>query len=66
MAVSHLHTLEHSVARALGFPVSTSRLLATDLSTQTITISPHYSLQVRALHTKSSLHRTLFITHAEN
>jgi hypothetical protein len=31
--ISHLHTLQSTVAHALGFSISTSRLLATDLDT---------------------------------
>jgi hypothetical protein len=36
-AVSDLHNLQFTVAHALGFSVSTSRLLATDLNTENIT-----------------------------
>jgi hypothetical protein len=35
--IADLHTLQFAVAHALGFSVSTSRLLATDLNTETIT-----------------------------
>jgi hypothetical protein len=54
--MSDLHTFQFTVARALGFPVSTSRLLATDLNTETVTVSSDYALQI--LHIKSSLHRS--------
>jgi hypothetical protein len=36
-----LHTLQFTVAHALGFSASTSRLLATDLNTETITLNCH-------------------------
>jgi hypothetical protein len=36
-ATADLHALQFTVAHALEFSVSTSRLLATDLNTQTIT-----------------------------
>jgi hypothetical protein len=39
--MADLHTFQFTVAHALGFSVSTSRLLATDLHTQTVT-SNHY------------------------
>jgi hypothetical protein len=32
--IAHLHTFQFTVAHALGFPVSTSRLLATNLNTE--------------------------------
>jgi hypothetical protein len=38
-AIADLHYLQHTVAHALGFSLSTSRLLATDLDTQTTTVS---------------------------
>jgi hypothetical protein len=41
--IADLHTLHFTVARTLGFSVSTSRLLATDLNTETIT-SNHYKV----------------------
>jgi hypothetical protein len=37
-ALSHLHNLQSTVAYAVGFSLSTSRLLATDLDAQTITV----------------------------
>jgi hypothetical protein len=37
-AVPHLHTLQYTVAHALGFSRSTSRLSATDLDAQTVTV----------------------------
>jgi hypothetical protein len=60
-------TIPHTVAHALGFSVSTSRLLATGLNTDTITsklifsvpICIHYSLTApncTAIHSKSSNH----------
>jgi hypothetical protein len=33
-AIAHLHIFQFTVAHALGFPISTSRLLATDLNTE--------------------------------
>jgi hypothetical protein len=36
-AFTDLHTFQFTVAYALGFPVFTSRLLATDLNTETST-----------------------------
>jgi hypothetical protein len=36
-AIADLHNLQFTVAYALGFSVSTSRLLTTDLNTETIT-----------------------------
>jgi hypothetical protein len=36
-AIADLHTFQFTTAHALGFSVSTSRLLATDLNTETIT-----------------------------
>jgi hypothetical protein len=47
-----------TIVHTLGFPVSTSHLLATGLNTQTTTVSPDYALQI--LHIKSSLHRSIF------
>jgi hypothetical protein len=43
-----LHTFQSTVSHALGFPVFTSRLLATDRNTETITVSLNHTLQ--ALH----------------
>jgi hypothetical protein len=42
-ALAVLHNLEFTVVHALGFSVSTSRLLATDLNTETVT-SNHYEV----------------------
>jgi hypothetical protein len=42
-ANAELHDLQCNVAHALGFSVSTSRLLATDLNTETNT-SNHYEV----------------------
>jgi hypothetical protein len=36
-AIANLHTFQFTVAHALGFSVSTCRILATDLNTETIT-----------------------------
>jgi hypothetical protein len=41
--MADLHHLQFTVAHALGFSVSTSRLLATDLNTETST-SDHYEV----------------------
>jgi hypothetical protein len=40
-AIADLHTLQFTAARALGFSVSTSRILATDLNTENITSSKY-------------------------
>jgi phosphate/sulfate permease len=59
-AIADLHTfqyLQFTIAHTLGFPVSTSHLLVTDLITQTITVSLDYALQV--LHIKSFHRSTL-------
>jgi hypothetical protein len=59
-AIAHLHTFQFTVAHALGFCVPTSRLGATDLKTETITISLDYALQILHInevfktHSKSS------------
>jgi hypothetical protein len=42
-AIADLHHLQFTVAHALGISVSTSRLLAADLNTETIT-SDHYEV----------------------
>jgi hypothetical protein len=42
-AIADLHTLVFTVAHALGFSVFTSRLLATDLNTETVTLN-HFVL----------------------
>jgi hypothetical protein len=42
-AIADLHTFQFTVAHAQGFSVFTSRLLATDLNTETIT-SNHYEV----------------------
>jgi hypothetical protein len=41
--IADLHTFQSTVAQALGFPVFTSRLLATDLNTET-SASNHYEV----------------------
>jgi hypothetical protein len=43
IAFGDLHTFQFTVAHALEFSVSTSRLLATDLNTETVT-SNHYEV----------------------
>jgi hypothetical protein len=40
-AIADLHNLQFTVAHALGFSISNSRLQTTDLNTETI-ISNHY------------------------
>jgi hypothetical protein len=40
-AIADLHTFQFTVSQALGFPVFTSRLLATDLNTETSTSNHH-------------------------
>jgi hypothetical protein len=42
-SIADLHTFQFTVAHALGFSVSTSRILETDLNTDTIT-SNHYEV----------------------
>jgi hypothetical protein len=42
-AIANLHTLQFTFAHALEFSVSTSRLLVTDLNTETVT-SSHYEV----------------------
>jgi hypothetical protein len=42
-AIADLHTFQSTVIRAIGFSISTSRLLATDLNTETITLN-HYEV----------------------
>jgi hypothetical protein len=47
-AIDDLHNLQFTVAHALGFSVFTSRLLATDLNTETST-SNHYEVFLQFL-----------------
>jgi hypothetical protein len=47
-AIADLHTFQFTVAHALGFSVSSSRLLATDLNTETST-SNHYEVFFSAI-----------------
>jgi hypothetical protein len=47
-AIADLHNLQFTVAHALGFSVSSSRLLATDLNAETI-ISNHYEVSLSSL-----------------
>jgi hypothetical protein len=63
-AIVHLHTFQFTGAGTMGFFVSTCCFPATDLNTQTITVSLNHTLQI--LHIKSSLHRnTLHISRQE-
>jgi hypothetical protein len=43
-AIAELHTFQFIVGHALGFPVSTSRFMPTDLNTETST-SYHYEMK---------------------
>jgi hypothetical protein len=57
-ALAHLHTLQHTVARVLGFFVFNSRFLATDLNTGTLTVShSKYYTQIGPSNQTSILHR---------
>jgi hypothetical protein len=47
-AIADLHPSQFIVAHALGFSVSTSRLLATDLNTETVT-SNHFEVILHVL-----------------
>jgi hypothetical protein len=58
--VSCLHTLESTVAQALGFSVSTSRFPATDLDAQIV------SLTLQIFHINLLVTKTVFSTHADN
>jgi hypothetical protein len=49
-AIADLQTFRFTVSHALGFSLSTSRLLATDLNTGIITVSLNHTLQI--LHIK--------------
>jgi hypothetical protein len=51
-AIADLHTFHFTVAHALGFSVFISRLLATDLNTETST-SNHYEVLLRFLFSHS-------------
>jgi hypothetical protein len=65
-AIADLHSFQFTVAHALGFSVSTNRLLATDLHTETSTqittsIKPkifqlHFQYRCTVAHIKSSIH----------
>jgi hypothetical protein len=60
-AIADLHTFQFTVAHALGFSVSTSCLLATDLSTETSTqITTSMTHKILQLHFKSSQTDLLF------
>jgi predicted deacylase len=60
-AIVDLHRLQSTVAHALGFSISTSRLPAMALNTQTVRVS-HSDYQIQ----NPSFTGALFITHAEN
>jgi hypothetical protein len=45
-ALANLHSLHFTVAHALRFSVFTSRLLATDFNTGSITVSPNYTFLI--------------------
>jgi hypothetical protein len=53
-AIADLHNLQFTIAHTLRFSVSTSRLLATDLNTATIT-SNHYEVFFSSLTLYSSI-----------
>jgi hypothetical protein len=62
-ATADLYTFQFTVAHALGFPIFTSRLLATDLNTETITVSLNHTLPVLQMNEafkQTSLHKTNF------
>jgi hypothetical protein len=44
--VTDLHTFQFTVAHELGLSVFTSDLLATDLNTETVKVSPNYTLPI--------------------
>jgi hypothetical protein len=58
--MSRLHQLKFTVAHALGFSRSTSRLSATDVDAQTI------SLTLQIFHVNLLVTETVFSTHADN
>jgi hypothetical protein len=60
-AIADLHTFQVTAAHALGFPVFTSHLLATDLNTETITVSLDYTLQV--LHINKVFDHSVLLCH---
>jgi hypothetical protein len=45
-AITHLQHLQFTVAHALGFPVSTSCLVATDLNTGSIQVSRNHTVPI--------------------
>jgi hypothetical protein len=53
-AIAELHIFQFTVAHALEFSVSTSRLLATDLNAETIT-SNHYEVFLSSFSLNSSV-----------
>jgi hypothetical protein len=65
-AIADLQTLQFTVARALGFSVSTSRLLATDLHKETVTsvttsitskiFQLHFQYRCTVAHINTSIH----------
>jgi hypothetical protein len=58
--MSRLHSLQSTVAHALGFSRSTSRLPAMDLNAQTV------SLTLQIFHVNLLVTKTVFSTHANN
>jgi hypothetical protein len=52
-AITDLHNLQFTIAHALGFSVFTSRLLATDLNTET-SVSDHYEVLLFRLQSLST------------
>jgi hypothetical protein len=55
-AISLLHQLQFTVAHALGFSVSTSRFPATDLDTQTVTVSLQFLHMKKIFQSHKSSH----------
>jgi hypothetical protein len=57
-AISHLHHLQTTIARALGFSLSTSHLLSMALNTETTTVShSEYYAKIRPSNHTSILHK---------
>jgi hypothetical protein len=57
----YLHNLQFTAAHALGFLVFTSGLLATDLSTGTIKVSPNYTLPITMYYSICNVTQCLLI-----
>jgi hypothetical protein len=67
--ITDLHTFQFTVAHALGFSVSTSHLLATDLNRETITSNRYEVFLLFHLQSPWNLRaqlRTLSITHSSS